>query len=155
MHTVTQNAFVCISIKITPTKSSHVNANLRICIDGDFKYGVCSLALDKWFEKLKSPTKTFGFSGVNISIIVMYYCGGWNDGFFLCFSIFLSLWVCFDLSILQFADSFFYLFLDVFWHSIVCHVFYIELDMVDKHGKLDNEIHSHFSLMQLTTAATK
>lgn len=65
-----------------------MNANLRISIDGDFKYEVCSLALAKWFEKLKSPTKTFGFSGVNISIIVMYYCGGWNDGFFYAFPFF-------------------------------------------------------------------
>lgn len=144
-----RDAFVCVSIKITPTKSSHVNANLWICIDGDFRCEVAVSHQTKWFEKLKSPTTTFGFSGINISTIVMYCCDGKNDFLSIYFT-FMFLFFKFHFDLICWFLSFDFSFFSIF--ILYC----AELD---KYGKLDGKIYRYFSLMQLNAstaaAATK
>lgn len=119
-----------------------------------FQMRSCSFAPDKWFEKLKSPTTTFGFSGINISAIVMYSCDGKNDFSVYLFYIYVSFFFKFHFNLncwfVSFDFSFFYPFLFLFWlrnvYFVLCWI------GLDKYGKLVSKIHRYFSLMQLTAS---
>lgn len=128
-----------------------MNANLRICIDADSN-GKC-LAPDKWFEKLKSPTTIFGFSGVN-NFLFYCYVLLWEAITF--FFLFLLLLLDADAGAADFS-----MFLSRFiWNVTIRNffhlIFFFIVEITDKHGQLDNEIHSNFSVIQLTlTVANK